>query len=444
VPYQTTSLTRAVADVAARLADPGFVRFSEAEITGYVREALRTWNALTGHFRDHGTFETVPGRAFYDLTTAMPQLCGYSVTGVDLVQQMQAHLLEPVGLTWTGSDQFTMADLLAAIERRRDQFRLETGVVLQRQRYPIAPPPDGRIVLDEAIATVRRAAWQRTDGTVIPLVREDVWTAQHYAPPWVQAPNRPPLDPTTYSIGEPPPLVMQIVPPPLDTGVLDLVAVTRGARVDLNPVTVLGVPDDWAWVIKFGALADLLGKDGLALDVQRGAYAEARWQQGILTARAASTVWAARVNNVVVNIDSLTEADRYLPAWQTGTGAPGQVLLAGGNLVALTPVPDAGRPNYSVTLDVVRRAPLPPTPDQSLQVGPELLDMIYDYAEHLALFKEGPDGVTSSQPLLERFLRMAGVTEALDWGQTKHRPALVSQTARDEAETTRVQEVARG
>lgn len=441
MPYATTSLTRAVQDVAGRLADPGFVRFTVPEVTSYVLEALRTWNALTGHFRDHGTFETVAGRPFYDLATAIPILCGYAVTATDLLQQMQAHLLEPVGPTWTGSDQFTLADVVSALERRRDQFRLETGLVQHWDRYPIAPPPDGRIVLDEAIATVRRAAWQRTDGTVIPLVREDVWTATHYAPVWVQGPNRPPLDPTTYSVGETPPLVLQVVPPPLDTGVLDLVSVTRGPRIDVTTPTVLGIPDDWAWVVKFGALADLLGKDGLALDVQRGAYCEARWQQGIQAARASSTVWAARINNVVVNLDSLTEADRYLPTWQTGTGAPDTIFLAGGNLVALTPVPNVGTLNYSVTLDVVRRAPIPPTPDQPLQVGPELLDMLYDYAEHLALFKEGPDGVTSSQNLLDRFLRMAGVTAALDWGQTAHRPALTSQTARDEAETPRLQEV---
>ena len=158
-------------------------------------------------------------------------------------------------------------------------------------------------------------------------------------------------------------------------------------------------------------------------------------------ARVASTVWSARINNIVVNVDSLTEADRYLPHWQTGIGSPNMLMLAGGNMVVLTPVPDAGADNYSVSLDVVRRAPIPPTPDQFLTVGPELLDMIYDYAEHLAMFKEGFDGLASTQTLLDRFLRMAGVTSAIDWGQTQRKPALVSQTARDEAETPRQQEV---
>jgi hypothetical protein len=443
MPYQTTSLTRAVADVAARLADPGFVRFSEAEVTSYVVEALRTWNAFTGHFRDQGAFETQAGEPFYDLSTMLPIQCGYSVTAVNLVQQIQAHLLEPVGATWTGSDQFTMADVLSALERRRDQFLLETGLALYRIRYPIAPPPDGRITLDETIISVRRAAWHRTDGVVIPLKREDIWTANHYAPTWVQAPARPPIDPTIYSVGETPPLVLQVVPAPLDTGVLDLVSVMRESRLDLLSTTVLGVPDDWAWVVKFGAIADLLGKDGLAFDPHREAYCDARWQQGIAAARASSIVWAARINNVVVSIDTLTEADRYLPNWQTGTGEPGLLLLAG-DLVALTPVPNAGTTNYSVTLDLVRRAPIPPTPDQPLQVGPELLDMLYDYAEHLAMFKEGPDGVTSTKPLLDRFLRMAGVTSSIDWGQTIHRPALTSQSKRDEAETPRMQEVQGG
>lgn len=446
MPYTTTTLAQATIDVAARLGDPGFVRWTQDELADLVKEALRTWNAYTSHFRDQDVFNTKENEAFYDLSIAIPKLMGYNVTDADLVKQIQRHLLEPVDVqTWVGSDQFTMQDVISAIQRRRDQFLLETGMVLHHQKNTIAPPPDGRIYLDESIITVRRAAWQLTTGQVIPLQRDDVWSFNAYFPAWVQGPNRPDVEPASFSVGETPPLVMQIVPPPQDTGRLDLVVIDRGPL--LNPSAtpngvLLGIPDDWTWVVKFGALADLLSKDGLAMDPARAQYCEARWTQGIALAKTYSSVWSVRVNNVVVPLDSVQQADNFLSTWQTGTGQPNLALLAK-NLVALTPVPD--KPgidiDYGVTVDVVRNAPMPPSLTDFLEVGPELLDALYQYVEHLAVLKEGAPLLETTKPLLDNFLRLGNVSVAIDWAQTPNRKALTDQTDRDEQQTERMQEM---
>lgn len=442
--YTQTTFTRAIADVAARLSDPLFVRWSSAEIGIYVTEALRTWNALTGSFHDQGTFNTAVSQPFYDLSRELPALLGYHVTDQDLITEIEYHLLEPPTPTvWTGTDQFALQDVVSALQRRRDQFLLETGMVLTRATYPIAPPPDGRIQLDQAIVTVRRVAWRNTDSVVTPLNREDVWNFTHFAPRWIQTPGRQPVVPSGYSVGETPPLVLQIAPPPSDTGVLDLVSVVRGATLG-GPVPVLmGIPDDMTWICKWGALADLLNKDGLAMDAERARYCEERWKQGIQMAKTASSVWAGRIQNQVAEILSLTEADDFSPGWQTGVGTPQTVLMAGRNLVALTPVPDMPGVdlNYSVTLDVVRNAPIPLTPTDFLQVGPELLDAIYGYAVSLALTKEGLSGITDSQGLVEQFFRMAGVDVGILTAQTPNRGPLTDQTKREESHTERMVEV---
>jgi hypothetical protein len=71
---------------------------------------------------------------------------------------------------------------------------------------------------------------------------------------------------------------------------LDLITVDQGAALTAGVPTILGVPDDWAWVVKFGALADVLSLDGLAADPARAAYAKARWEQGVQQARTAAVV----------------------------------------------------------------------------------------------------------------------------------------------------------
>jgi hypothetical protein len=437
MPYATTTLGQAVIDVSARLTDPANVRWSSAELQAYIIEAIRTWNALTGHFRDAGAFDTAAATPFYDLKTVCPGICGYTVTDAALVSVIEYHLLEPATPTaWTGSGQFTLSDVVTALQRRRDQFLLETGMVLTRTTPIVNPVMGGRVPLDESIITVRRAAFGNSDG-VTSLHREDVWAFNHFARGWVQQPGRPPESPFGYSVGETPPLVLQIVPGLTDRGTLDLVSVSRGTSLNPSGPVLMGVPDDWTWVVKFGALADLLSKDGLAQDPSRAAYCEARWQQGIEIAKTASTIWAARVNDIPIDMGPLTESDDFDAGWQGRTGSPVTLLTTTGTLLALSPVPDAV---YGITVDAVRNAPVPASLSDFLQVGPELLDTIYDYVVHLAELKEGAPAVKDSQPLLDRFMREAGVTVAIDFASTPNLKPLTDQTRQDEMHTARMEQ----
>jgi hypothetical protein len=435
MPYATTTLTQAVADVSGRLADPTNVRWSVAEITALLQEALRTWSALTGSYRQTVVWPTSASVPFYDLGSIVPTLCGSTLTVADLIAQMELALLEPVNVTgWSGSTQFTNADLVSAIQRRRDQFLLETAMVLTRTTPIINPTMGGRIGLAEAIATVRRVAFTNSSGTQ-PLTRDDVWGFSHFAPSFVQQAGRPPQVPFTYSVGETPPLVMQIVPPPSDRGTLDLLTVNRGAPLDPTVPTPLGIPDDWVWVVGFGALADVLSKDGLAADPDRAAYCQSRWTQGVTAAKTRAWVLAARINNVDQVVNALQEADAFSPLWQSASGRPVTLLTTTGALVALSPVPNAV---FGASADVVVNAPVPVLPTDFLPVGPELLDGLYDYVEHRCLFKEGMPALTSSQSLLERFYALAGLEISLETAQSPNRVALAEQTRRSEGQTPRV------
>jgi hypothetical protein len=430
--YTAPTLTQAQAALAARLNDPSNVRWVAAELTRYLREAIRTWNAWTAHFRDQGSFSTTIAQAFYDLPTVIPSQRAYTVTNWDLVADLQYALLEPAaaGGTWTGTDQFTLDQLSTAIWRRRDQFLRETGMVLTRSVTAYTPPPvTGRIALDEAVLQVRRAAWRpAATGTLLPLARTDEWAANNFGPAWTACTAAP----FAYSVSVTPPLFLQLVC--FNNGAdgsLDLVSVNKGATVDAAVSATLGIPDDWTWVVKFGALADLLHGDGLALDPSRAAYCEQRWQQGIAQARNAAVVLAARIDDEPCTIGALNDADSYSPLWQLLPGVPSKLLLAGGNLLASWPPPGGGGP-WTITLDVIANAPVPAVGADVLQIGADIYDSILDYAQHLALFKEGAGQLDLATALLERAARAAGIELNLQQASQPSRAPLLNQTLQDE------------
>lgn len=431
MPYTAPTLTEAQTALASRLNDPGFIRWTQAECAVYLREALRTWGAWTAHWREGATFPTVMFEPFYDLPTVLPTLRGQTVSNYDLAREIQYHLIEPpTPSVWTGTDQFTLDQIYTALTRRRDQFLQATGAVLTRTQTPYAGlPASGRIDLDESVLTVRRAAW-RPDATqfIRPLIRTDEWGADHYSPAWTAQPG----PPGAYSTSITPPLVLQLFPPPSGDGVLDLVSVSRGTLLDASAEVSAGVPNDWSWVVKWGALADLMQGDGLALDPQRAQYCESRWAQGVEMASKASVVLSARVNGIPVRTVPLTDADSYSPTWQLLGNVPKALVLAGQTLVGTWPPPGATGGPWTVDVEVVRNAPVPVLGTDVLQVGADLYDTILDLAQHLALFKEGPGQVELSMALLNRAASAAGVKLGIQQGSQPSRSPLLGQTRVDE------------
>ncbi len=121
--YSHTTWLQLRQQLAARLSDPSNTFWADAELQLWTVEALRCWGAHSTYWRDRGVFNSVASQGFYDLTATLPALLGYTVTDQTLVQQIQYHLMEPANATaWTGSEQFTYAEIAAAIQRRRDQF----------------------------------------------------------------------------------------------------------------------------------------------------------------------------------------------------------------------------------------------------------------------------------------------------------------------------------
>jgi hypothetical protein len=386
VPYTAPTLLQLRTALAAELQDPTNIFWTSAELTVYIQEALRTWNVMAAWYRDRMVFNTTSAIPFYDLSAVPATLIPYTVTDQYLFEEIEYHLLEPPSPgVWTGSEQFVAQDLTTALQQTRDQFLLDTGCVLTHSTAFSGLPANGRVGLATSVIDLRRLSYLDASGLITLLWRVDENQLYAYAQGWAVNPQ--PVQ--AYSIIATPPVTVQLAPIPSVSGTLDLVTINAGAA--LNPATgvVLGVPDDLSWVVKWGALHNLLIKDGPPSDPFRAAYCKQRYQEGVELARATATIMFAYLDGIQVTPVSFFDLDcdpAHAANWQNDlVGTPTTLAMGGMNLIALDPPPDSNP--HSVQLDVLRNFPVPVADGDIVQVGQEELDIITNYAEHLAAFK---------------------------------------------------------
>jgi len=390
--------------LSLQLSDPSFVYWSKAELQLYLSEVIRTWGLLTGFWRDTGELTTTASAPFYDLTTLVntngTTLLNYTIKDQDIVTLIQYHFLEPAtGNSWTGSEQFTLADLTNSIQKRRDQLLADTGCVVIRTSGIPLPVGQNLLFLSNSIINIRRLAYINSIGVVTPLVPSDILAQRNYSSVDLYTPG----DPYSYSSASARPTEILLVPSSSQPGTLDTLTVSSGTSLDPTIGVLLNIPDDYAQAVKWGAMADLLAKDGPARDPIRSAYCERRYQLAVELIKVAPVVVNAEINGVSLDTDSITNMDAYNPTWQTTVGVP--VFIASiRTLVALSPCPDNV---YSITFDVVCKSPIPPTDADFVQIGQEQLDPLLGYAKHLATFKMGGEEFRNTMKDAENFFNAA-------------------------------------
>lgn len=416
MPYTHITLAQLRDLLSARLSDPDQVFWPSDELDGYLRESLRVYGSLTSFWREQATFDTIQFQNFYDITSvnaAFTTLLGYTLTDRDLIIDIQNHFLEPPsGDSWAGTEQFDIDDLTNALQQRRDQFLAETGVRVTR--FLQATVTGDREDLPDTVIDVRRLVWNRdADGLNFQLWREDEWNMTAFDQSWPAGAN----PPIAYSVTATPPITIQLLPPP--TGVpaeLDLIVVQSGAALDPSVGVPLGIPDDLAWIIKWGAMADLLAKSGQSRDL-RAQFCEERYQAGLQVAKGLPAILQAKIDGVPVLVDSLHNLDAFRVNWQDGPLGPDPDILvtAGYNLVALSPIIDGV---FTIELDVVRKTIVPVDGDDFIQIGRESLNGILSYAQHLATFKIGGKEFDLTQWQATEFLTQAVLRNQLMAAET--------------------------
>lgn len=413
-----TPLSEVLTEIGTRLGDEQNVFWTNDEKYAYLCEALRVLNSLTGFWRTtYIVTLAAPFTQNWFSTAGAGSPRRQTLTDTDLYTLMEYHLLEPpTGATWTGTNQFAITDLWQAMSRRRNEMLQLAACNMAEQALAVIPNT-ATIPLPDVMLDVRRARWVPAAGLGSPatLQRGDVLGYQRFTYNYGQT-NQPPLRWTLLNgleaaLAAPGELLAlqldTLAPTPSQTQVL---AIEGGP--DFNPPggNPLLMPNDWAWVLKFGTMADIFMKEEEGRDVPRGTYCRQRYQEGLKAMQVLPWMTQALVNGLPVDIISVAAADRFNYEWQSNVVAFPGLVLGGVDLYSVAPYPTT---TISLALTVVQNAPVPAnTPTAPIYLPRDAFDAVINETVHLALLKMGGQEFTESIALHKGFIEYCTKTNS--------------------------------
>lgn len=401
--FTQITLSALITEISLALQDTSNVYWVADEIQGVIYEALLHWGGLTSYWRERGLYNTTANSPFYDLSVKLPLLRARTYTLGQIVKDIQYALLEsPSGVA--GSDmttQFTISQITDAVIRARNQFVNDTRIpITYINTLPVIPPTVNSVDLPDYVALVSSGYWEDSNGAISPIRREDDYAIQASNLQWILDPGTP----IVYSTSDTGPTQLILSPPPLSLGNLSLIC-CKTIDVATADAAPLALPDEFVHALKYYALYLILSTYAPGQDALRSKYCFDRYTSYAEAAKAHRSVLRVRVNNRPLQLDTIASLDNSAPFWRSTVSTPYSAAAAY-DLVALYPVADSS--NYSVSVDVVRSAPIPALSDY-VQVGKEDLVYIMDYCRHVLSFKMGGEEFLTTFPLYDNF--MSGVSQ---------------------------------
>ncbi len=397
--YSYITLGQMRTELLNRLQDPGAVYTTAPEANSYIQEGLRVLNAQCSTWNIDYQFDFNPGDTWKTLNVAgSPRQ--RTITDSDLYDQMEAMLLEPMsGGVWTGTAQYNIAMLSGALQYRRDELLLlsNANMVNLLQTSPVL---SARTYLPDTTLNLSRVRWIPVNSSATmpyALGREDVVTRNAFGVNLAIQPG----EPDSWMITANTPLSFDVSCPPNQLGQWDMLVSEAGVPFAPPAAALVGLPDDWAWVCLYGALADVLANSPEGRDSQRAKYFMARYEQGTAAMMRLPWLLEATVGSVSVDTPGFKEIDTQMQNWEQNQPVDDPQIVVGGiDLIALAPFTTTG---VSTVLTVVENAPVPVADGDQIQLSRDGVDAVLAYAQHAASFKMGGSNFALTMPLYEQF-----------------------------------------
>lgn len=367
--------------LAQRLYDPLMVWTVDAELGIYLQQALRMFNALTYTWKQE--FQFNPSTLWNQMWSLPGSLRPRSFTDTACYTQMEYMLLEPpTGATWTGTPQFDISTLALALQRCRDEMLKVSNSNQQLVANIASTPGQRRTTLPDTVIDAARVRFvpAPTYGSPVTLYRDDTVALEFYEDGFYQTP---PATPNTFMLSSEPPLAWDVDIPPGVPGTYEAVLLQAGTGFNPPAATPVNIPDDYVWVLLWGALADLLGRESEATDRQRSDYCLKRYQDGLNLLIKTPWIMLAKVTGLTATTVSIANADRYSPGWDLTPTTFGPFIVTGGVDFFAAPT------GTSVSLTVLANAPIPLADNDPIQVSRDNWDTVLDLAQVFATFKMG-------------------------------------------------------
>jgi hypothetical protein len=389
------------AELLSRLQDASAEFTTDAEAGLYVREGLRVLNSITLIWNIDYLFDFESGDTWKTINVpGSPRQ--RTVTDTDLYNQMEAMLMEPMsGGVWTGTSQYNIGLLSAALQYRRDELLLQSGANPVNLLQP-SPLLSTRTFLPDSTLDLARVRWIKADSSMSPYVlgREDVNTANAFGPLLRVKPG----EPDSWMITANSPLAFDVSCPPSQNGTWDMLTSMAGVSFVPPASSIVGLPDDWTWVAMYGALADVLANSPEGRDSSRAKYCLERYEQGRKAMLKLPWLIEAAVASIPVDTPSYKEMDAWEQNWeQVHPVDDPQIVVGGIDLVALAPFVADSAPTVSSVLTVIGNAPITVLDSDQVQLSRDGVDALLNYAQHIASFKMGGQDFLVTMPLYEQF-----------------------------------------
>lgn len=420
----TTTLTQARSILAQRLNDSSMVFWTTSELDFYLQEALSTWNCYSRYFKCRATLALTAGtRTFLVANSITPTPSAGSespiatlTSGQRILKSILLHLLETNTSTLISSGDLTSHYSATILD---DSILTSlNNLILESQTVAVSGTISGilagqsKVPLTSSTANILRAEWQTVEGVVTLLTKASKFERNHFSSPFAATLGTP----TSYAIETTPLLQIELSPTPDDSGTINLVtAVTHSPGTSLfTSDTSYVFPNEWWWLVKYGALAKLYSTDGPTNYPQLADYCKKRLMQGIEMLRAWTYIETAWAGELPVEISSVASGDYFRPLWKTSTTTKPlrslQMITANLGYLSETLYDTNGVTTAptTLTLDLIRDSPAVTGDDANIiPVAPEHLNYLLDYAQHLASHKMGGSEFQSTLPLFENFLNGA-------------------------------------